>query len=323
MSPAAIPPVALVPALLDKPWGGDALARWGLPVAPGSRIGEAWLFADIGTTSAGGAGGGAYHSVVAGAARAGTTLRDLAHEWPGGLAGAGAEAEHPLLVKLLHAREHLSVQVHPSPAYAAAHPSARLKAESWYVLHAEPGAELFLGLAPGTTAADAVRLAREGRIAEALVRVPAVAGECHTLPSGLVHALGAGVVAVEVQTASDTTFRLYDWAAEYARPARELHLTQAEAAMLPAARPVTVAAAQHPEGRREVARTAQFTWAERHCPPGGRAPVRHGAILVAVSGHGTCDGVVVGPARAVFAPTGGEVTTPPDRSLTWLEATLA
>jgi mannose-6-phosphate isomerase len=60
-----------------------------------------------------------------------------------------------------------------------------------------------------------------------LRRVPAVPGDCHHLPSGTIHALGAGVLVAEVQTPSDTTFRLYDWAAEYGREGRELHLEQA------------------------------------------------------------------------------------------------
>ncbi|MFN9214282.1 MAG: class I mannose-6-phosphate isomerase [Gemmatimonadota bacterium] len=324
---AAIPPVALVPVLLDKPWGGDALARWGLPVAPGARIGEAWMFADIAETSTGGAGGGAFHSPIANGPARTYSLRDAAHDWPGGLTGAGAAAEHPLLVKLLHAKEHLSVQVHPSPAYAAAHPGAKLKAESWYVLYAEPGAALFLGLMPGTTAADAVALAGEGRIADVLRRVPAVAGECHTLPSGLVHAMGAGVVIAEVQTASDTTFRLYDWAKEYRRAPRTLHLSEALGAMLPEAEARTVRAAVPAAGVREhrqvVADTAQYRLEQRYCAPGVATAVPPGAIVLAISGFGVMGDVAVTPSQAVFARGGASLMTPSNRSLTWLEATLA
>lgn len=323
---SSIPPVALVPVLLDKPWGGDALARWGLPVAPGARIGEAWMFADIATTSAGGAGGGAFHSLIANGPVRTYSLRDAAQEWPGGLTGAGPEAEHPLLVKLLHAKEHLSVQVHPSPAYAAAHPGARLKAESWYVLHAEPGAELFLGLVPGTTAADAIALAGEGRIAEVLRRVPAVAGECHTLPSGLVHAMGAGVVIAEVQTASDTTYRLYDWAREYARAPRTLHLADALTAMQPDASATTIAAVPPPAGVREhrqtMAETFQYRVEQRYCAPGVATAVPPGAIVLAISGFAVMGDVAVTPSQAVFARGGSSLITPSNRSLTWLEATL-
>ena len=321
-----IPPVALVPVLLDKPWGGDARARWRLPEAPRARSGEAGMVADIAHTSAGGAGGGAFHSLIANGPVRTWSLRDAAHEWPGGLTGAGAEAEHPLLVKLLHAKEHLSVQVHPSPAYAASHPEARLKAESWYVLHAEPGAELFLGLAPGTTAADAIALAGEGRIAEVLRRVPAVAGDCHTLPSGMVHAMGAGVVIAEVQSASDTTFRLYDWAKEYARTPRTLHLAEALNAMLPDAAATTVCAAVPPSGVREhrqgVGTTPPNRIEQRYLAPGVASAVPPGAIVLAISGFAVMNDVAVTPSQAVFARGGASLITPSNRSLTWLEATL-
>ncbi len=322
----AIPPVALIPMLLEKPWGGDALSRWGLSVANGDRIGEAWMFADIAQTEAGGAGGGAFHSLIGGAASRTYSLRDAALDWPGGLTGNGVGAEHPLLVKLLDAKEHLSVQVHPSPAYAASHPKAKIKGESWYVLFAEPGAELFLGLTPGTSAADAIALAEEGRIAEVLRRVPAVAGECHTLPSGLVHALGAGVVVAEVQTASDTTFRLYDWAREYARASRTLHLSESLAAMLPEAQALTTRAVEPPTNSREhrqvLAESAYYRIERRYAAPGVATVVPSGAILLAVSGFAMMNDIAVTSSRAVFAHSGAYLKTPPDQSLTWLETTL-
>lgn len=321
------PPVGLVPVLLDKPWGGDQLARWGLPVAPGAHIGEAWMFADIGRTAVGGAGGGAFHSKILGSPIKNYDLRDAAREWEGGLTGAGSDVEHPLLVKLLHAAQHLSVQVHPSPAYAAAHPEARLKGESWYVLHAEPGAELFLGLAPGCTADEAMHRAREGRIADVLQRVPAVPGDCHTLPSGMVHALGAGVVVAEVQTASDTTFRLYDWPAEYGRAPRALHLDEAREAMLPDARPTTVRAVLPPAHAtahdQVLAATSQYVVRQRWLERGHEADVAPGAIVLAVSGFGRLDDLPVTLAYAVFARDGGVMRTPHDRTLTWLETTLS
>ena len=321
-----IPPVALIPMLLEKPWGGDAFARWGLSVAPGARVGEAWMFADIAKTASSGAGGGAFHSIIANGPSPSYSLRNAAHDWPGGLTGAGVGAEHPLLVKLLHAREHLSVQVHPSPAYAAAHPEAKLKGESWYVLAAEPGSELFLGLTPGTTAADAISLAQEGRIAEVLQRVPAVAGECHTLPSGLVHALGAGVVVAEVQTASDTTYRLYDWTREYARAPRTLHLSESLAAMLPHAQAQTIRAEKPPASaaahRQLVADNAHYRIEQRYAASGSTAMVPAGAIVLAISGFALMADIAVTPSLAVFAHSGSLLTTSADGAVTWLEATL-
>jgi mannose-6-phosphate isomerase len=297
----------LEPVLLEKVWGGDRLARFGFDVATGARIGEAWLAADLGTTSASGAGGGAFRSVIANGALAGRTLRDAAAAFGGLSGGLAADDEFPLLVKLLDAREHLSVQVHPSPAYAAAHPAARLKTECWLVLQAEPGAELFLGLQDGVTRDDVARLVREERLVEALVRVPAVPGECHTLPSGLVHALGAGVLVAEVQTASDTTFRLYDWAREYARPPRALHVAESLAAMLPAARAETRRATPDDP---TVAQTDAFAVGELRLEAGaqlGRSGEAPAVVAVVLEGSGTLwepSAVRLGPGATILSPTG-------------------
>jgi mannose-6-phosphate isomerase len=130
-------------------------------------------------------------------------------------------------VKWLDAAQHLSVQVHPTAEYVVAHPEANLKTESWVVLDADPGAHLYLGLQPGVTKADVARGARDATLPETLRTFPAIPGEVHHLPSGTIHALGAGVLVAEVQTPSDTTFRLYDWAVEYGRAGRELHLEPA------------------------------------------------------------------------------------------------
>lgn len=247
-------PLHTAPVLLEKVWGGRRLSLFGKPLPDGALVGESWELADLASTSAGGAGGGAFHSVVAGGPCAGRTVRDA-------LAAFGdhpADRPLPLLCKLLDAGEHLSVQVHPSPAYAAAHPEARLKSECWYVLAAEPGAELFIGLADGVSVGDLPELASEGRAADAMVRVPARVGDCHSLPSGIVHALGAGVVVAEVQTPSDTTFRLYDWTREYRRPERALHIEESRAAAVPELRPETLRLGDD-ERRGLLARFPEFT----------------------------------------------------------------
>ena len=129
----------------------------------------------------------------------------------------------PLLVKLLDARENLSVQVHPDPAYAAAHPESHLKTESWVILEAEPGAVIYKGIREGVTPQQFADAIADGTVIDLLITVPAKAGECHDLPSGTCHALGAGVLVAEVQTPSDTTFRVFDWG----RTDRTLHIDAA------------------------------------------------------------------------------------------------
>jgi mannose-6-phosphate isomerase len=91
------------------------------------------------------------------------------------------------------------------------------------VVEAEPDSVIYKGLQPGLTVEQLRRDVETGAIAADLIRIPARAGECHYLPSGICHALGAGVLVAEVQTPSDTTFRLYDWG----RSGRALHIEEA------------------------------------------------------------------------------------------------
>ena len=216
-------PLLFEPNLKDRVWGGDRLARLGKPVAAGARIGESWELADLPPEIEGG------QSVIANGALAGRTLREgiVAHrDTLMGHAQLTRDGRFPLLIKLLDARENLSVQVHPDEDYVRKHPGARLKSEAWVIIAATPGAVIYKGLRPDVTPESFRADIERGKAAENLIAVPAVPGACHFLPSGTCHALGAGVLVAEVQTPSDTTFRVFDWG----RPpgvGRELHLEQA------------------------------------------------------------------------------------------------
>lgn len=219
-------PLILRPIFFEKVWGGRALETLGKHLPPGVNIGESWELADMGSTSASGAGGGAARSHIDNGPLAGKTLADAAAMWGEQMTGGHPltpTGGFPLLVKFLDAHENLSIQVHPSPAYAAAHPGANLKTECWYILHAEPGAVIYKGLVPGVTPAALAAHIADGTVVKDLIAVPAIVGDCHNLPSGTIHALGAGVVVAEVQMPSDTTFRVYDWG----RKGRELHVREA------------------------------------------------------------------------------------------------
>ena len=228
-------PVLLEPILKEKVWGGRRLERFGKALPAGVPIGESWELADLDATDPSGGGGEAAHSRIASGALAGATLREAMGQWGSAMMGDAHEAPggaFPLLVKFLDAREHLSVQVHPSPAYAAAHPDAHLKTECWFVLDAQPGSVIYKGVRPGVGRDDFERALRSGEgegVVALLEAIPARVGDMHTLPSGTVHALGAGVLVAEVQTPSDTTFRVYDWALEYGRQGRTLHIEPAMA----------------------------------------------------------------------------------------------
>jgi len=228
--PNAITPYPLIfqPVLLEKIWGGDSLQAVGKAVAKGARVGESWEVADMQATSASGAGGGAIVSRIANGQLQGKSLHDALAMWGAGLIGPTAASKtpatsFPLLVKFLDARENLSVQVHPSPAYAASHRGAHLKTECWFILAAAPGSRIYAGVKEGVTPLEFARAVRSGRAVDLLASHAAVPGLCFNLPSGTVHALGAGVLVAEVQTPSDTTFRLDDWG----RVGRELHIEQA------------------------------------------------------------------------------------------------
>ena len=195
-------------------WGGQRLRGVLGKALPqelaGASVGESWELADLpsGTVQAdstGAAADGSLSSVVANGPWAGRTLKDV---WKDTGRGAG---HFPLLIKFLDAAQDLSVQVHPDEAYCRNHPGTHLKSEAWYILHAEPGAKIYKGVKPGVTK-DAFRAALQtGQVAPLLNAITVRAGDCHYLPSGTVHALGAGLLVAEVQTPSDTTFRVFDW----------------------------------------------------------------------------------------------------------------
>jgi mannose-6-phosphate isomerase len=127
--------------------------------------------------------------------------------------------EFPLLVKILFPADKLSVQVHPDDAQAKAMGETRGKTECWYVLEAEPGATVALGLKPGVGAKEVAASVESGTMETLLEHVPVSVGDMLFVDAGTVHAIGPGVVLLETQQTSDVTYRLYD----YGRP-RELHL---------------------------------------------------------------------------------------------------
>jgi mannose-6-phosphate isomerase len=213
-------PLLFDPILKPKVWGGRALEALGKPLPPDEPIGESWELADLPLSIDQG------RSVVANGTNAGRTLRELLDEDAETIVGDARLSDDggfPLLIKYLDARENLSVQVHPTAEYVEKNPDAHLKSEAWYVVSAEPGAVIYKGVTPGLTPEEFARHIEHGTVVDDLVAVPVEPGDCHYLPSGTCHALGGGIVVAEIQTPSDTTFRVYDWG----RTDRELHVDQA------------------------------------------------------------------------------------------------
>lgn len=224
-------PLAFAPIYKEKVWGGRRLETLGrqLPGDPQAQIGESWELVDLATTSASGGGGNAEHSVVRNGPLAGQAINGLIADYGRDLIGdlpLSPQGGFPLLLKYLDASQNLSVQVHPSPAYAAAHPDAFLKSEAWYIVDCEPGAVIYKGIKPGVSPEQfraAIERNTDDAVVPLMISVPVRPGDCHYLPSGTCHALGGGILVAEVQTPSDTTFRVYDWG----RTGRELHVEQA------------------------------------------------------------------------------------------------
>jgi mannose-6-phosphate isomerase len=222
LSSAPLYPLRFKPIFKAAIWGGRRLAEM-FPHAPAEGpIGEAWLLSDHGDEV----------SVIADGRLAGTTLRELMRDRREELLGPSLAHydTFPLLLKIIDARENLSVQVHPDDALAQSLAKVpRGKTEAWVVLHAEPGSRIYAGLKPGVDQSRLEQAIANGTVVDCLHSFEPTVGDCVYLPAGTVHALGAGITIFEVQQTSDTTYRLHDWNridAKTGRP-RQLHVEEA------------------------------------------------------------------------------------------------
>ena len=200
-------PLLLQPQFHERVWGSQSLAPFYSHEVIGGPIGEAWLTGDGCTVSNG--------------PLVGRTLADICKEFGTKFLGDSVRdtSRFPLLIKFLFPKEKLSVQVHPDDEGAAKIGQPCGKTECWYVLQADPGAKVGLGLKLGTTKAEVEKAIREARMEHLLNWIDVHDGDMVYVDAGTVHAIGGGAVIVETQQNSDTTYRLYD----YGRP-RELHI---------------------------------------------------------------------------------------------------
>jgi mannose-6-phosphate isomerase len=293
-------PFRLEPQFKERPWGARDLApiydwrgaRDGQP-----PIGEVWLTGDECRAASG--------------ALAGKSIAELSKQFGAELTGDAAPLPNrfPLLIKFLFPREKLSVQVHPDDEFARRAGEPCGKTECWYVLAAEEGAKVALGLKPGTTR-DQLRKAIEETRAEALLNWFDIhPGEMIYAEAGTVHAIGPGSILVETQQNSDTTYRLYD----YGRP-RQLHVEQGLAVTKERTRSgkVVLSPGRDPNDRnlvtspcfqvdRYVLAPGNEQVLTRHMPPSSVQ------IVVALAGKGT---VRVHPHQAVEFERGQAVVVP-------------
>lgn len=160
----------------------------------------------------------------------GRTLPSLIDEFGAPFAGRYSSRHFPLLLKLIDAREKLSVQVHPNDEYASENEPGKLgKTEAWVILDAPEDGELVYGIKPGTTREELKAACEQGEQVEGLLRrVKVKPGDVCYIPAGCVHAIGAGIMLYEIQQSSDITYRFYDWnRTDKQGNRRELHLQKA------------------------------------------------------------------------------------------------
>ncbi|ADG05450.1 type I phosphomannose isomerase catalytic subunit [Kyrpidia tusciae] len=190
-------PLSFRPVFQERIWGGSRLREFGYSGAS-DGIGEAWVISDHdhGPTP------------VADGPLAGKRLSEVMRAYPEWF-GLPPGARFPLLVKVIDASEDLSVQVHPDDRYARPRGDAG-KTEAWFVLFAEPGASIVYGHRAQTREEFEKRM-KEGAWGNLLVKVPVRAGDFFYVPSGTLHAIGRGLLILEIQQSSDTTYRVYDY----------------------------------------------------------------------------------------------------------------
>ncbi len=209
-----------IPAVKDYLWGGDRLKReWNIK-ADTEIAAEAWMLSCHPDGP----------STIAEGDLAGKTLSEaLAALGKDALGTAAASCpDFPLLIKLIDARDRLSIQVHPDDAYARTHGGGFGKTEMWVILDAAPDAFLYYGFRRTVTREEFARRIRENTLPEILNAVPVKPGDVFFIPPGTLHAIGAGILIAEIQQSSNLTYRVYDYDRRDAlgNP-RALHIEQA------------------------------------------------------------------------------------------------
>jgi mannose-6-phosphate isomerase len=211
--------------------------------------------------------------------------------------GAG---QQPFLVKYLFTSERLSIQVHPSDDQARASGLPSGKAECWYILDAQPGASLALGLTRDLSAGELRAAALNGSIEHLMDWRAVRSGDFFMVPWGTIHAIGGGISLLEFQQNSDVTYRLYD----YGRP-RELHLDEGIAVAHPGPYPDSLAQHLGPEEKRLLVNGPQFLFAQAH---GDEFP-KHDRWLIPLEGEVRSGGETAGPGECLLVPAGDSAET--------------
>ncbi len=216
-------PIKFSPILKEKIWGGEKLSKVLNKKTTSKSLGESWEISGVEGNI----------SVVSNGLYKGKSLNDLIKKFKGEFLGdkiIEAFGENfPLLIKFLDAKTNLSVQVHPDDKMAKKHHNSFGKTEMWYIMDSDENAEIVLGLKNTNTAL--LESINADNVDEVFNKEKVKQGDCYFIPAGKVHAIGAGVLAAEIQQTSDVTYRVYDWDREDTNgQRRELHKGMAQKA---------------------------------------------------------------------------------------------
>ncbi|AYW47570.1 mannose-6-phosphate isomerase, class I [Tetragenococcus osmophilus] len=234
-------PLFMEPVFQEKIWGGDSLqTEFGFEL-PSENIGEDWAISA--------------HphgvSTIQNGPFKGQTLDQLWQEHQELFGNQHGDA-FPLLVKILDAADDLSVQVHPDDAYALKHEGEFGKTECWYIIDAKPGAQIIYGHT-ARTREELAQMIREERWDDLFNKVTVKKGDFFYVPSGTIHAIGAGIMILETQQSSDTTYRVYDYDRKDDQGnTRELHIEQSVDVTTVPARDTTLSISETKHGKSSV-----------------------------------------------------------------------
>jgi len=212
-------PLKFETVLKEKVWGGNALvSRFNKKSTGSQQVGESWELSAVADNQ----------SVISNGFLAGNNIEELIEVYMGDITGDAIFEkfgnEFPLLIKFIEAQQDLSIQVHPDDDLAKKRHKAYGKTEMWYVLECKKGSKIYTGFKEGVTKKIYEEAVMNGKIEEIMNVESVEAGDAFFTPAGRVHAIGAGIVLVEIQQTSDITYRIFDWNRKGSgKEKRELH----------------------------------------------------------------------------------------------------
>ncbi len=219
-------PLKLAPVLKTALWGGRRLIEEYGKSYEGEKLAEAWELSSRTPEES---------AMIENGDKAGALLCDYFSDYGDVLIGKKHKGDRfPLLIKWIDAADKLSVQVHPSDDYAMANEGELGKTEVWYIAEAKPGARLIYGLKDGVDREALAEAVKEGTLADVMRELPVKTGDAVFIPSGMLHAIGEGIVIAEIQQSSDVTYRFFDYnRRDKEGKLRPLHLEKALAVVRP------------------------------------------------------------------------------------------